>query len=143
MTDERMAAIQARLDARTPGEWQVNKDEYADDNLIWNMSGECDESKHGHHSYDGSSWISTACDDCMIIEPESGGSLKIKPADTNLIAHAPADIGYLLAKVERLEERLEVGKKSCSHCAVNVELGPHHNKMCPNYNSVWKGEAND
>lgn len=96
MTDERnkrMAAIQARQDARTPGEWytQSEDEELAGYGIFAGIrtTRDCDHEDRYR------------CEHCSIVSNEDGGSVTMRPADANLIAHAPADIDYLLAEVER------------------------------------------
>lgn len=74
--EQRLAEIRARLEAATPGSWSP----YADDR----------------------GW-------CVLLDHENVGVIaevldaRTAEGDARLIAHAPADLAYLLARVQRLE----------------------------------------
>ena len=74
---DRLAEIRARLDAATPGPW---------------------------FHYPGEPWVTNATDEPRIIVATVSPRMTGDNAD--LIAHAPADIAWLLAEVERLQKRV-------------------------------------
>lgn len=87
--NERLAEIEARLNAATPGPWEFgyneinNVPDHESDNPVpWAQVMECEVSC-GSYCY--------------------GGSVKmdISPADRALIESAPADIAYLLAELKK------------------------------------------
>lgn len=77
---DRLQEIRARLDAATPGPWE---------------------------------WREWSCGDEAITGPDNTGFVvnvdETTPhADADLIAHAPADIAWLLEKVEELTKRVRM-----------------------------------
>ena len=72
---DRLQEIRARLDAATPGPWRDDHQSWC----IWAPDHEADEPDAR----------------CLVAEVGCG-------PDTDLIAHAPADIAWLLDEVERL-----------------------------------------
>jgi hypothetical protein len=77
LTDADLDAIEARLDAATPGPWHV-EDDHATENQIW--------TERRWEAGGGASVV------------DAGG---MGPADADLIAHAPNDLRALLAEVRR------------------------------------------
>ena len=82
MTQERLDAIQARLDARTPGEWEASGREIEALAPSWCevVSATVDCTGYCYAGID-------------------------RAEDADLIAHAPEDLAYLLAEVEALRPR--------------------------------------
>ena len=81
---DRLAEIRARLDARTPGEWVIEHGEYI--------------SAVGPHKFPHviacvERYTETGCD---------------HRKDAVFIAHAPADIAWLLDRVAELEKRVRM-----------------------------------
>lgn len=77
MTDERLAAIRARLDAATPGPWLIKADQPYPQRICAN-------------------------DDGLVLIAETFTDPAWPPADADLIANAPTDLADLIAEVERL-----------------------------------------
>ncbi len=84
MTEQRMTqaaldAIRARVEAATPGEWEIAYED-AEDGDLW------------------SSGVSTSDEDVIAVD---GGHLLVTHDDLTLITHAPADIRALLDELQR------------------------------------------
>jgi hypothetical protein len=89
---DRLAEIRARLDAATPGPWTTDRSPLADDgNSAW--FPEC-----------GYFYEVTA----PRLQKYVAEAYGHEPADAELIAHAPADIAWLLGEVERLAARVRM-----------------------------------
>jgi hypothetical protein len=91
LTDADLDAIEARLDAATPGPWHV-EDDHATENQIW--------TERRWEAGGGASVV------------DAGG---MGPADADLIAHAPNDLRALLAEVRR-GRRIEAAAWELTHC---------------------------
>lgn len=87
MPQERLDAIQERVDAATPGPWAVDSDDPS--YIIYSERG----------GWDGLVIAQVADQDGALFPVEHNGAL---------IAHAPQDLTDLLAEVERLRARLTV-----------------------------------
>ena len=78
---DRIAEIRARLDAATPGPW---------------------------HKHDDEPWVTNSATPPMRI---IATGLRGQPENADLIAHAPADIAWLLDEVERVTLERDIAKK--------------------------------
>lgn len=78
----RLQEIRARLDAATPGPWWTAEQRRPYNNPIWSRS------------------------DDPVTTGETIGNIYLQP-DADLIAHAPADIAWLLGRVEALQYVVE------------------------------------
>ncbi len=87
---DRLAEIHARLDAATPGPWIANKRTHRNGDYGW--VAEIWGSLNG-----GGGALPAVC-----LANEVSGD------DADLIAHAPADISWLLDEVERLTARVRI-----------------------------------
>ena len=82
MTDK-LAEIQARLEAATPGEW------------VWSSS----------YGDGGGQFLRLENDvNEVVIDAEGGGFLSLSDGDFNLIQYAPTDIRRLLNEIDRLRK---------------------------------------
>jgi hypothetical protein len=84
MTEDRIAAIRARLEAATPGPWVHDEEGYMGCGEVYTMG----EGVEGGN-------IAAPSGDCY---PRSGYSPK---EDMEFIAHAPDDIAYLLGELDK------------------------------------------
>lgn len=83
LEDAELDAMQARVDAATPGPWVLG-DPYAD------------EYTNGREV---PIWLA---DGALCASPDDGAAGQHRPADADLIAHAREDIARLVAEVRRL-----------------------------------------
>lgn len=77
---DRLAEIRARLDAATPGPWHWGRNE--SESFCWIMRSHGAYGQYDHHADTRT------------------------PDDAHLIAHAPADIAWLLDRVQEQDEHL-------------------------------------
>lgn len=110
--NERIAAIQARQDARTPGVWSWSKywewgpeEGLPDDMTLWGESGDLRR----------------------ILE-----SSRYMPsdADADMIANAPADIEFLMAEVARLVTFIDRQDPHCTLCGKPVYYPTFAHQEC-------------
>jgi hypothetical protein len=87
MTDDELAAIDARLQAATPGPWEVKSHRFAKYLYI--------DAILAPPAPDGQQ--------VRIVETDEGCGPP-SPADAELIAHAPTDLAALVAEVRRLQD---------------------------------------
>ena len=96
-TDRRLAEIRARLQRATPGPWEASPEEdgvYADSSMVTSRPRSCSVARG--------------------IE---------EPRDAELIAHAPADLAWLLDRLADAEGRAEEAARH--HDELNVLLSHH------------------
>jgi hypothetical protein len=105
------AAIEQRLAARTPGEWQ-----------LWEYDNGCGRIHDGNRT--------------LIADTFQQG-------DRQLIAHAPEDIAYLLARVRRYEAALRsIADVPCNRSARDHE-GIDRNIVAPHVRTAAAALADD
>lgn len=89
MTPERLAEIRGRLEAATPGPWDVKRPgepAAGGFGIVANLGNDCDFQR------------------CFVTAPHVASCRRTK-ADAALIAHAPQDIADLMKEVESLQEQ--------------------------------------
>ena len=86
LTKERLAEIEARCEAATPGPWE------------WDDEAEC--MRHGSKPVMMAMWYYDKCGEVVV-------SLDVYDADAEFTAHARQDIPALLDEVKRLREQLK------------------------------------
>ena len=100
MDAERIAAIRARLDAATPGPWYWAGDYPSNapcpHTTEWTDHGPDLMSRTVQKPWGGDTTVITS-------SGYDASSLNVEDADAELIAHAPQDLAFLLAEVERLQ----------------------------------------
>jgi hypothetical protein len=105
---DRLAEIRARLEEATPGPWDTSGIKpYNIENGVMTVKHDSPAEhwpiRHVYHDEQGrrcTEYVATTNDTI-------GWSLERQGANARLIAHAPSDIAYLLAEVERLQIELD------------------------------------
>ena len=90
---DRIAEIENRLNAATPGSWATN-----------GMDA-------GHSKYEMNIWVESEngdfiCDMDGLTRSDNEKANDDGSADSNFIAHAPSDVAYLLAELRKRDEAL-------------------------------------
>jgi hypothetical protein len=101
ISDKELLAIQRRVEAATPGEWQVANDGVRKrGNSIrtaWNHP-----QLHGPHPV-----VTLAVGIKSAKDPSAYMAVSMSPEDAEFIAHARTDVPKLLAEINRLKAKLE------------------------------------
>jgi|GEM_PF-3282400 Protein of unknown function (DUF551). len=112
--NDRIEQIKARLDDATPGEWKRSK--FIDSNtyIHWSKEEKAHADREERMTIRGAGFLGT---------PECNAIMRIARAqndnDVDLVAHAPADIAYLLSSLA--EANAEIAQLKAAHRWIPVE----------------------